>query len=64
MKPVVIVNPENGWDSIVCVLDGEEINEEQWEQLEEVCSKGGMIAIDWHSKQSVESFLSDYHWVA
>lgn len=60
MKPILVVNPELGWDSVTSLLNGEEITEEQYERLEEVCEKNNYILIDWKSISSVESFLLDY----
>lgn len=60
MKPILIVNPENGWDSVSYVLDGDEMTPEQYEEVESVCKATGHILIDWKSTSDVESFLSEY----
>lgn len=60
MKPILVVNPELGWDSVTSLLNGEEITEGQYERLEEICEKNNYILIDWKSISSVESFLLDY----
>jgi hypothetical protein len=60
MKPVLVVNAENGWDNVSYVLDSEAMTPEQWDQLEEVCEKHDYILIDWKSFSNVESFLQDH----
>lgn len=60
MKPILIVNPENGWDNVSYVLNGDDMTPEQYEQLEEVCERLDYILIDWKSTITVESFLQDH----
>ena len=60
MKPVLIVNAEDGWDNVSYVLDGEGVTPEQWEQLENSCENHGYILIDWKTLSGVESFLEDH----
>lgn len=60
MKPILIVNPELGWDSVVAILDSGNATEEQYKQAEKVCEDNDYILIDWKRVESVESFLSNY----
>lgn len=60
MKPILIVNPELGWDNVSYILDGTNISDEQMEKLEEICDNNGYILIDWRRVSSVESFLQEH----
>lgn len=60
MKPILVVNPECGWDNVTCVLDAETMTNEQHEELGKICEKRDYILIDWKSLDTVESFLSEH----
>ena len=59
MPTILIVNPELGWDSVVAILDSDDMTGEQFDRAEKICEENNYILIDWKSIQSVESFLAD-----
>lgn len=60
MKPILVVNPECGWDNVAHVFDAAAMTDEQYKKLEEICEELGYILIDWKNLDNVESFLSEY----
>lgn len=60
MKPVLIINPDLGWDNVACILDADTMTEGQYERVEKACENRELVLIDWRSVTSVESFLLDY----
>lgn len=59
MNLIMIVNPELGWDSVFATFDGSAVSGEQYDKLEDICSKNEYILIDWKSLDDVESFLRE-----
>lgn len=59
MKPILIVNPELGWDSVVAILDAGTLTDKQCESLEKICKENEYILIDWKSVSTVKSFLDE-----
>lgn len=60
MKPILVVNPEEGWDNVTRILDSETMTDAQYEELKKICEKLDYILIDWKSLDTVESFLSEH----
>lgn len=60
MKPILVVNPECGWDNVTHVFDAAAMTDEQYKKLEEICDELDYILIDWKNLDNVESFLSEY----
>lgn len=60
MKPILVVNPECGWDNVAHVFDSEAMTDEQYKDLEKICEDLDYILIDWKNLDNVESFLSEY----
>lgn len=60
MKPILVVNPEEGWDNVSYIFDAETMTDEQFKELEELCNKYEYILIDWKSVDKIESFLSNH----
>ena len=60
MKPILVVNPECGWDNVAHIFDSETMTDEQYKDLEKICEELDYILIDWKNLDNVESFLSEY----